>query len=79
MDDLRSLIAAHHDLERHQEQFRHEFSRWLVGFRSQRGWSQRQLTRELGYINSGYITRIEQGTRPPSKEFLRRLSELAGG
>lgn len=54
-----------------------ELRHWLKGWRQEHRMSQAALAEALGY-DVTYIAKIEGGTRPPSRQFLARLAQVAG-
>jgi predicted ATPase/tetratricopeptide (TPR) repeat protein len=54
------------------------FGARLQWWRQARRITQQQLAEQLGY-DVTYVTKIEGGTRPPSRAFLSRLAQIAGG
>lgn len=54
-----------------------EFRRQLRSWRTRNSLTQQQVAEELGY-DVTYIAKLEGGTRPPTRAFLARWSQLAG-
>ncbi len=54
-----------------------EFGVWLRSWRHDRRLTQKDLADTLGY-DVTYLVKIEGGARPPSRQFLARLSQVAG-
>lgn len=49
----------------------------LAGLRAATGWSQSMLAVEAGY-DSSYVTRLEAGTRAPSRDTVGALAAVLG-
>ncbi len=54
-----------------------DFGGWLRSWRHERRLTQKDLAAELGY-DVTYLVKIEGGARPPTRQFLTRLSHIAG-
>ncbi len=52
------------------------FGKYLRKLREERGVTQEELAKALGYKNNSYIARIERGDFLPSREKLRKIAEL---
>ena len=54
------------------------FGKVLREFRVKAGLTQEELAARLDYNSSGYISRLELGTKKPSVELLFRLADALG-
>lgn len=50
----------------------------LQALRSQRGWSQTELARQLGLSHPGYVNNLEAGRRAPSIDLIVQIADLFG-
>jgi transcriptional regulator with XRE-family HTH domain len=52
------------------------FGEKLRTLRRQRGMTQRDLARALGYVTSGYISEVETDKKKPSLELVLKVAQL---
>jgi transcriptional regulator with XRE-family HTH domain len=52
------------------------FGEKLRTLRMQRGMTQRDLARALGYVTSGYISEVETDKKKPSLELVLKVAQL---
>ncbi|MGQ9596389.1 MAG: helix-turn-helix domain-containing protein [Thermodesulfobacteriota bacterium] len=53
-----------------------EFGKIFRKLREEKGVTQEQLAKALGYKNNSYITRIESGDFLPSKDKLKKMAKI---
>lgn len=53
------------------------FGAWLKNFRQARGLTQERLAEKLGFA-SEYVRKLEAGSRPPTRGFLKPLAQFVG-
>ncbi len=53
-----------------------EFGKILRKLREERGITQEEIAKKLGYKNNSYIARVERGDFLPSKENLKKIAEI---
>lgn len=53
-----------------------KFSKFFRKLRKEKGITQTELAKSLGYKNNSYIARIERGDFLPSKEKLKKMAKI---
>jgi transcriptional regulator with XRE-family HTH domain len=53
-----------------------QFGKFLRKLREEKGVTQEELAKKLGYKNNSYISRVERGDFLPSKENLKKIAKI---
>jgi transcriptional regulator with XRE-family HTH domain len=77
--DVREELLTDPEVRREVERdaFAHEVALWILRYRTEHGWSQRELARRVG-VKQPVIARLEAGETEPKVSTLARLAEALG-
>ena len=77
--EVREELLTDPEVRREVERdaFAHEVALWVLRYRVERGWSQRELARRVG-VKQPVIARLEAGETEPKVSTLARLAEALG-